>query len=350
MKKWLKRILFSLCLLLLSFWIVQQWLAISVTDTTTQVALLYTNTASYAMNYQSVAQELAAQGMQTSVNVADDWQQEGIRAIQNGASIVILGTDTAPENNDLITYAKRHKASLFFVGNYPGDEYLASYDKAYFVGSRMEYASELAGQEIAHAFSNQEITDVNGNLLLDYLIAFDKPEYPLFPNTLEECEHYGVYVQNCLPPIPKPDPDEPDLILPGAPASWTDCTVAPELILCGNFSDFKKAAAWVDENGWQNVSYATFTNSVQQAEEAADMGCRVMVYYDTKFISDTVTLLTHNLAMHNSLAEGLALAPDEAGAFWVPYQLYTSSDISTPEATALPENSAPADLTDSGAA
>lgn len=347
MKKVIHRILFSFCLLLLAFWILQQWLSLSVADNTAQVALLYTDLASYALNYDDVAQELTEQGIPAHAAVVEDWQGEAIQAITNGASFVIVGTDTAPENNDLLTCAKRYQASVIFVGHYPGEDYLASYDKAYFVGSRLEYASELAGEEMARAFKDQKITDRNENLLLDYLIAFDLPEHQLFSDTLEECEHHGAYVQNCFPPMLKPESDEDAVILPDTPTSWTDCTTAPEMILCGNFHDLEKAVAWVKEHEWQDVSYAAFMNHIEEVEKAADLGCSIMVYYDTKYISDTVAQLTQALIQHQSIVDTLHFASDETGAFWVPYQLRTDEQHTSDETAESSESSAstaPADM------
>lgn len=350
MKKIIQRILFSLCLLSLAFWILQQWLSLSIADNTAQGALLYTDIASYALNYDDVAQKLTEQGIPAHAAVVDDWQSEAIQAITNGASFVILGTDTAPENTDLLTCAEQHQASVIFVGNYPGENYLASYDKAYFVGSRLEYASELAGEAMARAFRNQKIVDRNENLLLDYLIAFDLPEHSLFTGTLKECEHHGVYVQNCLPPMLKPQPDETDVVLPEVPASWTDCATAPEMILCGNFHELEKAVAWVTEHNWQDVSYAAFMNHMDEVEKAADMGCGIMVYYDTQSISDTVAQLTQALIQRQSIVDTLHFAPDDTGAFWIPYQLRTEEPYASAEAAEPSENSTATDLADTNAA
>ncbi len=350
MKKAIQRILFSLCLLLLAFWILRQWLSLSNADNTAQVALLYTDIASYALNYDDVAQELTEQGISAHATTVEDWQNEAIQAITNGASFVILGTDTAPENNDLLTCAEQHQASVIFVGHYPGEDYLASYDKAYFVGSRLEYASELAGEAMARVFKNQKIVDRNENLLLDYLIAFDLPEHQLFSDTLEECEHHGVYVQNCFPPILKPEPDETDMIPPDTSASWTDCTTAPEMILCGNFHDLEKAVTWVNEHKWQDVSYAAFMNHIEEVEKAADMGCSIMVYYDTKYISDTVAQLTQALMQHQSIIDTLHFASDETGAFWIPYQLRTDAQHISDASAESSESSTSTDLADTNAA
>lgn len=329
MKAWLRRILLSLVLVLAAGFIAYRWLGYSSGGT--KATLLYTENASYAIRYQEIARTLTNRGVSSSAHLVQDWQTEGIRAIARGASVVVIGIDVTPTSYRLLDYAAQKDASLFFVGTYPGDEYLSHYDKAYYVGSRIEYAGELAGKEMAQLFTEDPTIDLNGNLLLDYLVASDHPDFPLFPYTLEECEHYGVYVQNVFPPLP------PEDVLDGTPdPHWTDCTVQPEVLLCGSFSDLKKAIELVQANNWTDVPLISFMSTSQEAEQAVAMGCDAIVYYDTISIGNSVVTLIQHLVQRESIAEGLTFAPNAYGAVWLPYQLYAVPHESTPQPTALP--------------
>lgn len=341
MKQWFRRILLSLALVLAAAWMVHIWLGYSSNDI--HATLLYTESSSYAIRYQEVARTLTNRGIPSSARLVQDWEKEAIRAIARGASVVVIGADTQPLDYRLLDYAEQSDASLFFVGTYPGEDYLAHYDKAYYIGSRIEYAGELAGQEMAKLFTNHPALDQNGNLLLDYLVASEHPDHPLFPYTLGECEHYGVYVQNVFPPQPL----EEGIGEISAPR-WTECTVKPEVVLCGSFPELKETVEWIQANEWQDVSLVSFMSTTQEAQQAVAMGCDAIVYYDTLAIGDSVVSLVQHLVQRESLAEGLAYAPDAYGAVWLPYQLYPVPHTEpTPQPTALP--AAEAETPDSAA-
>ncbi len=327
MKRLFKRFVGSLFLLLLALFIFQRWILSGRKPV--KADFLYTQPTVFAMDYQSTADALASRGMETSVAVTDNWEADAKRALVNGADLLVLGIDTPPQDNSLLEQAKTSDSSLFFVGAYPGDAYLSQYDKAYYVGSRSSFAGELAGRQMADAFSSGVIPDANQNLLLDYLVASDECDLPLFQQSLIECEHYGIYLQNCLSQI---DADSSDPLTESAAPNWSECAVQPEVMLCSSFSSLQSAIEWADEKGWQDITYVSFVNSMEQAAQAQQLGCHITVYYDAESISSTVSSLIIHLVHQESITEGLFFAPDEYGAIWIPYQLLGSA-AAQPNAT-----------------
>lgn len=319
MKGLFKRILGSLLLLLLAFFLVYQWI---ISDKkAVEATILYTSPTTYAMDYQSVADTLASPEVDVAVSLTENWETDAKNALNAGADLLVLGIDTLPQDTSLLTLASDTQASLFFVGIYPGDDYLAAYDKAYYVGSRACFAGELAGQQMADLFGSDKLVDANQNLLLDYLVATDDSGLPLFEQALIECEHYGVYLQNCLPEtITTPSSAVDETSAP----HWTDCPVPPEIMLCSSFSSLQSAMEWANEKDWQNITYVSFVNSMEQAEEAQQTGSDITVFYDAESVSNTVSSLISHLVRQESLTEGLPFAPDSYGAIWIPYQIFGS--------------------------
>ena len=347
MKQWLRHLALSLLLLAAAAAVFLYWLSPSQQEQVT-AAMVYTEPAAYAVQYDAAAAALTEQGLVTTAKQVEDWQKEAIRAIAHGATLVVVGADTLPQDDALLRYAEQSSATLFFVGTYPGDEYLSSYDKAYYVGSRISYAGEVTGYQLAEHFSSGQIPDKNENKILEYLIATEYPNFPLFHNTLRECEHYGVYVQNCLPVVEAPEEDAEDSALPeAAPLLWTDCTTPPEVILCGSLPDLEKAVAWTAERGWPDVSYAAFVSSTDRAEQALALGCRIIVYYDIQSVTDALQTMLWNQAQHSALVQDLDYSPDVYGAVWVPYRLYDVPPLPapTPETTPAPEADPAAEAT-----
>lgn len=318
MKGLFKRIVGSLLLLLLAFFLVYKW--ISYDQKAAKVVFLHTNPTAFAMNYQAVADDLISQKMDVTVSSTENWETDAASALSNGADVLVLGIDTLPQNTNLLEQASEVQASLFFVGVYPGDDYLAAYDKAYYVGSRACFAGELAGQQMANLFGSEKLVDANQNLLLDYLVATDDSDLNLFQQALIECEHYGVYLQNCLPQTVAAPSDADENHIP----HWTDCPTQPEVLLCSSFSSLQSAIAWADEKGWQDITYVSFVNSMEQAQQAQQAGSDITIFYDAESISSTIFSLITHLIQQESLTEGLSFAPDSYGAIWIPYQTFGS--------------------------
>ena len=329
------RLLLSAALIVFCWWIFVQWLSPSM-NRHVKAAILYTEESWYAAYYEPLASALRGRGMESEAVCVDDWEKQAIRAIARGADVVVIGTHKPPQDDRVITYAEDQGATLLFIGSTPGEEYLSRYDRAYFIGSRIEYAGELAGQTMADSFMDGRFPDLNGNLLLDYLIASDLPEYPLFPGTLQECEHFGVYTQNALLNLilesAQSDIPEEERV----PPVWTDSTVQPEVILCGSFADLEKAIALSAEKGWVGVNYTAFMRSKDQAVEAVEMGCGAIIYYDAKTVSEVLEAMIVNLSDHAAISEGLPYAPSEPGEIWIPYQQFLVP-VAEPEPEPSPE-------------
>lgn len=327
MKAILRRVLISLGLLLLAAWTMYHWLYSPASGSASRVHFLYTKEASYALDYEGLAQELTSQGISSTVKETVGWETDAKRAIRDGIPILVIGIADAPWDSRLLSYAERMGTTLFFVGQYPGDDYLTGYQKAYYVGSHLEYAGELAGQELAHGFQDGRIFDRNGNQILEYLVASEHPEHSLFLHSLAECEHHGVYTQDSLTQIPAdailPQDDHGKAILP---SHWTDCILPPEVILCGSFVDLQDASAWCTDKGWTDVAFVTFMRTAEEAAQASDLGCNSVILYDMKETGNTVSLMIWNLVHHQSMTQDLPFALDELGAVWLPYHLYSTTE------------------------
>ena len=327
------RLVLSALLIMAGWWVFQQWMA-PAANSHVKAAILYTDETWYAAYYDALASALRGRGMESEAVCVEDWEKQAIRSIARGADVVVIGTHTPPQDDRVITYAQDQNAVLVFLGATPGEEYLSRYDRAYFVGSRIAYAGELAGKAMADSFMDGRFPDYNGNLLLDYLIASDLPEFPLFPNTLQECEHFGVYTQNALLNLildsaAQAEVPEEERVAP----VWTDSTVQPEVILCGSFPDLEKAIALSAEKGWENVNYTAFMRSTDQAVQAVEMGCGAIIYYDAKTVSEVLEAMIINLSNHADISDGVAYAPSAAGEIWIPYQQFL---VPVPEPTPEP--------------
>lgn len=327
MKSILRRVLISLVLLLLAGGTLYHWMDPHSSAKGLRVHFLYTKEAAYAVDYDGLAQALNDQGISATVRQTPGWESEAKRAIRDGIPVLVLGITDTPWDSQLLAYAQRNGTTLLFVGQYPGDDYLGQYDKAYYIGSHLEYAGELAGQQLAQGFQDGTIPDRNGNQILEYLVASQSPKHQLFRHTLAECEHHGVYTQDSLTQIPAnaalPLDENGKSILP---AHWSECITAPEAILCGSFAELQEVTDWCAEKGWTDVALTTFMSTAQQAEQAHALGSDWVVLYDAQTIGDTVLAMIHNMVQSQSMTHGLNIAPDEMGAVWQPYLLDSTTE------------------------
>lgn len=342
-----------------------------------RVACLYSNASAYALDYETVVQQLNEAGMDAAAYQTQDLADQAGTCLAGGASVLVVGLDAVPADTSLLEAAARYSADVFLVGTYPGDDYMASYDKVYYVGSRPEYAGELAGQDAALAYRGGAIPDLTGNLLLDYLSAGmeDGNAAVTLAYAVQECEHYGVYSQSCLPQYTAEAEAEeeaeeaadsdaalaepftpPEGMSEGAAAlaqAWLTRVYEPELIYCAGLDALVSAQEYADFAGWSTrenpVSYVLFTDSLGEAQQGVSRGCATVIYYDAEAVGKCIVQMCINLAQQNYIAEDTGFAPDEHSSLWVPYAMLRSAAANLPEATAVPADSDPEADSASGA-
>lgn len=338
-----------------------------------RVACLYDAASTYALDYETVVSQLNEAGMAAAAYQTQDLTGQAGACLADGATVLIVELDAVPEDTGLLDAAARYSADVFLVGAYPGDTYMDHYDKAYYIGSRPEYAGELAGQDAALAYRGGGIPDLTGNLLLDYLSAgMDTGDgATALASAVQECEHYGVYSESCLPQYTAEAQAEeqaeeeadseaalsepftpPEGMSEGAAAlaqAWQGRLYEPELIYCAGLDALTSAQEYADYAGWstreQPVAYVLFTNSLGEAQQGVSRGCATVIYYDAEAVGNCVVQMCRNLAQQNYIAEDTGFAPDEHDALWVPYDMLRSAAANLPETTAAPADSATSDST-----
>jgi nucleotide-binding universal stress UspA family protein len=377
MKKILKGALAGAVLIAFAVFIVSRWVKAGAAAQT--VGILYAPGASQALDYDAVAEKLSESGIaasakQSGIDVLADAENQ----IAAGSTVLVIGLDEAPADNAILKAADAKNADLFFVGTYPGDDFLNSYDKAYYIGSRPEYGGELGGQAAAMAYRNGVIADQTGNALLDYLAAGVETDTQktLLASTLSECEHYGVYSESSLTAHAPADssassqagtslekellgnqhaaasseafvPDYSSLS-EGAAAlqqQWEELEYQPEIIYCFSAESLSYAEEYARASGWLDracpVQLLCYLSSKAEAQQADDGICGTILYYDRDMIGSCVVEMIGNIAQQNYIAEGTGFSLDENSALWVPYQLYRSAENDVP--AAAPDASQAAD-------
>ncbi len=372
MKRIAKAALAAVLLLGLAGFIFYTWVHAG-TNAETAVCL-YAPGAAEALDYESIVTTLDQAGISATLDAnKDDVLAAAERHVNAGATVLVIGLDAAPTDDALLQAASAKNANLFFVGVYPGDDYLNSYDKAYYIGSRPEYGGELAGKAAAMIYRNGVIADQTGNALLDYLSTplDNNAQKTLLQYTLAECEHYGVYSESSLTPHAAADSSasseaggttlETELGLNTGAASgaaftpdystlsegaaalqtaWADLEYQPEIIYCFGASALQSAEEYAKCSGWLDracpVQFICFTKNLREAQQADDGICGTIVYYNAEAASEAISQMILNLTQQNDIAESTGLSLDENDALWVPYQLYSSAENDTPAA----ENSA----------
>ncbi|MCI2047608.1 MAG: hypothetical protein LKJ90_07825 [Faecalibacterium sp.] len=375
MKRILKAALVALLLAGLTVFAVHTW--VHAGANAESAVCVYAPSAAPALDYESVVQTLDEAGIAATLDPnEDDVLAAAKRHLDAGATVLVIGLDQAPEDDSLLQAANAKNANLFFVGAYPGDDYLNSYDKAYYIGSHAEYGGELAGKAAAMIYRNGVIADQTGNALLDYLSTplNADAEKTLLRYTLAECEHYGVYSESSLTPHAAADssasseagtsletelglhtgtaesaaftPDYSSLSEGAAAlqAAWVDLEYEPEILYCFGAPALQSAEEYAQCSGWMDracpVQFICFTQSLVEAQQADDGTCGTIVYYDVDAASAAVSHMILNVIQQNYIAESTGLSLDENDALWVPYQLYSSAENNTPAAVPDTDSSA----------
>jgi hypothetical protein len=357
MKRALKILIPTILLLAAAVWAVQRWI-----DTGTAAAravCIYSAESAQALDVEAVSAALEAGGLSASVIETDDVAEQAQASLRDGASVLIVSLDAVPENKSLLDAAQTHDADLFFTGIYPGDDYLDAYDKAYYVGSRPEYAGELIGRAAAMAWRAGTLPDANGDLLAEYLAAGSgAPAETMLESALAECEHYGVYTQPCriayaadaqaadsssaaadaqavsgaadaAAASAATDASAQSVLAQTPETDWDGLDFEPEVILCFGGSACTDARSAADARGWTSRAdppvFFAVTESFTQAQQAADSGCSTVIYYDSAAVSTAVSQMVLNLCRQNYIAQDTGLSPDAHRALWVPYQTYTAA-------------------------
>lgn len=360
--KMLAAVLFSLVLLGAAWRLVHIWLYAG--STSIRAACIYSESSAWALDYEAVAAQLNESGLETAVCVTEDVLSEAKAQLSDGVSVLVLGLDQAGPDAALLEAAAAQQADLFLVGEHPGDNYLDAYDKVYYIGSRAAYAGELAGQATALAYRGGGIPDLTGNLLLDYLPAGggSAAADTMLEYALQECEHYGVYTQSCLPQYSEeaeaeleadaaeaetePEPELPAGLSEGAAAlafAWRGLETEPEVIYCMDLPALEAAQEYAAYAGWTEretpVAYVAFTANKGQAQQAVSRGCGTVIYYDGEAIGRCAVQMIRNLTQQTYIAANTGLSPDSHAALWVPYQVYRSAADHLPTPAPSPDGS-----------
>lgn len=336
MKKIILRLLLSLLLLAGAYGAYRLWLLHGTAPHT--VSCIYSSGSAVWINADSLLAGLDQEGLHAEAVESEDPFAAALEALQDGSTILIVSLDTAPANFSILDAAAARGATLFFVGEYPGDAFLAAYDKAYYVGSRAEYAGELAGDAAAQAFRSGAAADINQDQLLAYLStdADTAVKQTWFSSLLQESEHYGVYTADAVSPyvqdsITADDAESVDAAESSASSisqaadPWSNLAYAPEMIVALGAEDFAQSRQYASNAGWLSRElppyWIGFAMGARQAAQMRQDGCNAVVYYDADSVTDTILKMVMNISRQDYVAESTGYSPDPQHAVWVPYQL-----------------------------
>lgn len=92
-----------------------------------------------------------------------------------GMAINLVDPAAAPT---IIRKAKMDDVPIVFYNKEPSAEALASYDKAYYVGTKSEESGEIQGDLIAGQWADNPAWDLNGDGVMQYVMLKGEPGHP----------------------------------------------------------------------------------------------------------------------------------------------------------------------------
>ncbi len=245
--------------------------------------------------------------------------------IDQGAEVLIVSQETNELDPILLETAKNNGTTLLLLGNCPDHKVLDGYDKAWYVGSDSALGGELLGKQLALAFRDGTISDLNGDRLLQYAF-FEQSGSPaaehLAESTMLECEHYGVYSNRIV------YADEN-----GQPLEWNAEQLReqpkPELLVCTSEKDTRSAYALAQELGWLDGDAPTRIGTVVEnkdlAQKLIDEQITIAVsYYDVDAVSRYTAQFALNAIDHEFIGQDSDLKSTTDGRFFVPFGLLTT--------------------------
>lgn len=244
------------------------------------------------------------------------------RLLEEGARVLVVSQDAAAVNADMMRLTENAGVTVLFVGESPERSMLLASDKSWYVGSEPAHGGELLGKQVALAFRDGIIADVNDDHILQYYLYQSAPsEYgnELARYTLEECEHYGVYTARAE------YADEEGAALP-FDAEHLAGQTPPEFILCTTAQDARAAYETAMQLGWLEgdapVRIGTAALDEDEANCLMNDGLVLAVpYYDLQTVTRATAAFAKNALRFQFVGLNTGFSPDQDGRFILPFQL-----------------------------
>lgn len=269
----------------------------------------------------SLIQALTQKNLSYTVyRLDEDFESEILKANFDGCNIFVAALSDAKFAKSIFEHAQLNQIPVVFCGVNPGEQLLAGYDKAWYVGSNEQKQGELLGEALVEKYKSGDISDKNSDHLVQCLLITRSDQDSRIDATLRVFENYGIFSQQVDILVIPSEIDDAEVL------SVLEAHQDTELLLCAD-AELAQAALAAGRELNLSIPAACYGKSDVLLDTLFSQGLLACPVFDEASAVNMVAQLTYNISRKVSPTDGTDIRLDETGRVNAGFTLHMSTVI-----------------------